>query len=78
MQFIFKGVPGESHDSLNMYGVEFPLGVPVNIDGEKAASKLANHPHFYSVTKPVVTEETQAQEPLAEPVKRGPGRPKKG
>ena len=79
MQFVFKGVPGESHDSLTMYGVTFPLGEPVNIDGDKAIAKLAKHPHFRAVAEPVVTAETQTQDPEEpqEPVKRGPGRPKK-
>ncbi len=85
MQFVFKGVPGESHASVNMYGVEFPLGVPTSIESDKAARKLAGHPHFDAVAEPTAdtpspredhddhasaTTDTQA-------VKRGPGRPKK-
>jgi hypothetical protein len=81
MQFVFKGVPGESHESINMYGTVFPLGEPVEMADAKFAAKLANHPHFYAVAEPAVTDETQTQEPAheeaQEPVKRGPGRPRK-
>ncbi len=81
MQFVFLGVPGESHESLTMYGVNFERGVPAEVADSKHAAKLMNHPHFAAVAEPAVTEETQAQEPAPEepqePVKRGPGRPKK-
>lgn len=67
MQFVFKGVPGESHESINMYGTVFPLGEPTNIEGDKFVAKLANHPHFCAVHEPVATEETQTHESTGEP-----------
>ncbi len=45
MKFKFIGVPGERHESLNMFGVVFPLGNAVEIEG-KGAEKLKSHPHF--------------------------------
>jgi len=87
MQFVFKGVPGESHASMNMYGTEFALGVPTNIEGDKFVKKLANHPHFEAVvetktcddgataTGPAPLPDGSPAEPIA--AKRGPGRPKK-
>jgi len=45
MKFKFIGVPGERHEALNMFGVLFPMGEAVEIDG-KGAEKLRGHPHF--------------------------------
>lgn len=84
MQFVFKGVPGESHASLTMYGVDFPLGEPVNIEGDKIVGKLANHPHFEAVAETKTYDDgTTATGPAPLPdespaaVKRSPGRPRK-
>ncbi len=85
MQFVFTGVPGESHESINMYGTVFPLGEPTDIEGDKFVKKLANHPHFQAVVETKVYDDGTTftgtaplpDESPAEPVKRGPGRPKK-
>lgn len=85
MQFIFKGVPGERHESINMYGTVFPLGEPVEMADSKFAAKLANHPHFEAVIETKVYDDDTAatgpaplpEESPAEPIKRGPGRPRK-
>lgn len=84
MQFVFKGVPGESHASINMYGTVFPLGDPTNIEGDKFVRKLANHPHFEAVAptadtpSPLEDHDSHASATAdTQPVKRGPGRPKK-
>lgn len=88
MKFKFIGVPGEKHEALSMYGVNFPLGEAVEIEG-KGAEKLKSHPHFEAVADGNVETKTyddgtQATGPAplpddspAEPAKRGPGRPKK-
>lgn len=76
MKFVFIGVPGESHESLTMYGVTFEAGVPAEVEDERYIAKLANHPHFSAVGEPVVSEETQTQESPPEPPKRR-GRPPK-
>lgn len=46
MKATFKGVPGEEHDSLTMYGQDFPLGKAVEVRSVQAQRKLARHPHF--------------------------------
>lgn len=78
MKFKFIGVPGERHESLNMFGVVFPLGEAVEIEG-KGAEKLKSHPHFEAVEDGghAGGADVTSEESAAEPVKRGPGRPKK-
>jgi hypothetical protein len=46
MKATFKGVPGEDHQSVHMYGQDFPLGKAVEINSVQGRNKLANHPHF--------------------------------
>lgn len=46
MKATFKGVPGERHDSIHMYGQDFPLGEAVTLTSETARRKLEHHPHF--------------------------------
>lgn len=49
MKITFKGVPGEDHRSITMYGIVFPLGQAVEVDHARnamAVRKLSNHPHF--------------------------------
>lgn len=46
MKATFKGVPGEKHDSIYMYGQNFPLNEAVEVNDPRAARKLASHPHF--------------------------------
>jgi hypothetical protein len=46
MQIKFIGVPGEEHASIHQYGYDFPLGKFVDVTDERAAGKLAAHPHF--------------------------------
>ncbi|OUM01667.1 hypothetical protein [Variovorax sp. JS1663] len=46
MQIKFIGVPGEEHASIRQYGYDFPMGEFVDVTDERAAAKLANHPHF--------------------------------
>lgn len=77
MKFEFIGVPGESHETLTMYGVTFTIGVPAEMEDERYVTKLANHPHFRAVAEAKPDDEAQATAEPAEPIKRGPGRPKK-
>jgi hypothetical protein len=51
MKATFKGVPGEQHASVHMYGQDFPLGEAVTLNNEMARRKLANHPHFEVTTE---------------------------
>lgn len=46
MKATFTGVPGEQHDSVHMYGQDFPLNKAVTVNTSVARRKLANHPHF--------------------------------
>ena len=46
MQAKFIGVPGEEHDSIFMYGQDFPKGKSVTINTAFAQRKLHGHPHF--------------------------------
>lgn len=46
MKATFIGVPGEKHDSIHMYGQDFPLNKAVEVNTLMARRKLANHPHF--------------------------------
>ena len=48
MKAKFIGVPGEHHDSINMWGQLFQLGKDVAVSNLSAAiqRKLQNHPHF--------------------------------
>ena len=55
MKFKFIGVPGERHESLNMFGTVFPLGEAVEIEG-KGAEKLKGHPHFEQADEEVVAK----------------------
>lgn len=61
MKFKFIGVPGERHESLNMFGVAFPLGEAVEIEG-KGAEKLKTHPHFEEVKEAAVVAEPTIDE----------------
>lgn len=62
MQFVFKGVPGESHASVNMYGTEFALGVPTDIGDAKFIAKLAIHPHFETVAPAEAEPEAEVED----------------
>jgi hypothetical protein len=77
MKFTFIGVPGESHQTIHMYGADMPLGEAVEVSA-LAARKLANHPHFKAA--PVEAEEpaepVEPQEQEEQPRKK-PGRPRK-
>ena len=42
----FIGVPGEEHDTIHMYGQDFPLGKPVEVTDPEAVKRLSRHPHF--------------------------------
>lgn len=57
MKAKFIGVPGERHDSLTMYGLEFPLDKAVDVSHLSATlqRKLSNHPHF-KTDKPVAED----------------------
>lgn len=55
MQIKFIGVPGEEHASIRQYGYDFPLGKFVDVTDERAAAKLANHPHFSAKAEPTET-----------------------
>jgi hypothetical protein len=46
MKIKFKGVPGEQHESVFMYGHTFKKGEAVEVTDPVAQRKLANHPHF--------------------------------
>lgn len=46
MKVTFIGVPGEKHESMHMYGQDFPLNKAVDVTNPTAMRKLANHPHF--------------------------------
>jgi hypothetical protein len=46
MKVTFKGVPGEQHESVYMYGHTFKKGEAVEVTDPMAQRKLANHPHF--------------------------------
>ena len=46
MKIKYIGTPGEDHQSIHMYGVDFPLGKLVPVTDLLAIRKLSNHPHF--------------------------------
>lgn len=46
MKATFKGVPGEQHASVHMYGQDFPLNQAVTLNNPMAKRKLLHHPHF--------------------------------
>lgn len=46
MKVTFKGVPGEKHESVYMYGQNFKQGEAVEVTDPVAQRKLARHPHF--------------------------------
>jgi hypothetical protein len=46
MQIKFIGVPGEDHNSLRMYGKDYPIGEYVETTDPLAIQKMSNHPHF--------------------------------
>lgn len=46
MKATFTGVPGEKHESVYMYGQNFPLNQAVEVTDPQAIRKLRNHPHF--------------------------------
>lgn len=46
MKVTFKGVPGEKHESVFMYGQNFKQGEAVEVTDPVAQRKLARHPHF--------------------------------
>lgn len=46
MKAKFTGVPGESHDTLSMYGQDFPRGEWVTVKSALGKVKLSKHPHF--------------------------------
>ncbi len=52
MKATFIGVPGEEHDTINMYGQEFPLGKAVRVESRQAMRKLQGHPHFKVEAEP--------------------------
>lgn len=59
MKATFKGVPGEQHASVHMYGQDFPLGQAVEINNPQGRKKLANHPHFEVEGSPEDPQETK-------------------
>lgn len=63
MKATFKGVPGEEHESINMYGQTFKKGEAVDVNDPRAIAKLRNHPHFD-------VEESEEDRKLNEQVKR--------
>lgn len=65
MDIKFIGVPGEKHESLSMYGYEFPLNKFVAVSGSFAIGKLKNHPHFEA--KPVEAEDVEVKDVSKKP-----------
>lgn len=57
MKIRYLGTPGESHDSIHMYGIDLPLGEDIEVEDKFAIRKLSNHPHFEATgEKPVDAE----------------------
>jgi hypothetical protein len=52
MKIKYIGTPGEDHQSIHMYGTDFPLGKFVAVTDSLALRKLSNHPHFESHPEP--------------------------
>jgi hypothetical protein len=81
----FTGDPrgGSNPPACEIYGVSFPLGVPVEFNDPAALARLANNSHFRvdGYTKPLPAEFLEAQAaigalPPSMPIKRR-GRPPK-
>lgn len=72
MQIKFIGMPGEQHDSITMYGKEFPLNKAVDSKGltPRQEATLAAHPHFQTSgdvsVDPVQAETNQLVEKVAQ------------
>jgi hypothetical protein len=52
MKIKYTGTPGENHQVIHMYGVDFPLGKLVPVTDPFAIRKLTKHPHFASQSEP--------------------------
>lgn len=52
MKIKYIGTPGEEHQTIHMYGTDFPVGKFVPVTGSLAIRKLSNHPHFVSQADP--------------------------
>jgi hypothetical protein len=62
--FVFIGNPGaeDSRSGVRAFGVYFPANVPVEVENEAAARKLAGNSHFREVIGGVVDEEQGGEE----------------
>jgi hypothetical protein len=60
MQVKFIGVPGEHHQTIHMYGQDFPLGQVVEVNNQLAIKKLQRHPHF--MHKPVESTDVESRD----------------
>ncbi len=64
MKFVFVGDGDQDPDVLEMFGLEFPRGVGVDVTDSRATAKLKGNLNF---------RQGETAEPT--PVKRKPGRP---
>jgi hypothetical protein len=81
----FTGDPrgGSNPPACEIYGVSFPLGIPVEFNDPAALARLANNSHFRvdGYTKPLPTEVAEAQAAIGAlspsmPIKRRGRQPK--
>jgi len=72
MQIKFIGVPGEDHNSIRMYGTDYPLGEYIETTDPLAIRKMSNHPHFKAKAAPAdVVEDAEVKGEFATVIDAG-------